>query len=111
MIGRGPLTTYEAVETNSNRVVIIKALQKNEENAALLKEIEGLKNCDSKYVLKYYGFYEKGNEYWVMNQVACKALVHYGEMGTEIPQAMLTFERCTEGKRIERDCQLLPNGA
>lgn len=65
--GREPLTTYEAVETDSNRVVIIKALQKNEENAAFLKEIEGLKNCDSKYVLKYYGFYEKGNEYWVMN--------------------------------------------
>ena len=65
--GRGPLTTYEAVEANNNRVVIIKALQKNEESAALLKEIEGLKNCDSKYVLKYYGFYEKGNEYWVMN--------------------------------------------
>ena len=64
--GREPLTTYEAVETDSNRVVIIKALQKNEENAAFLKEIEGLKNCDSKYVLKYYGFYEKGNEYWVM---------------------------------------------
>ena len=55
------------METDSNRVVIIKALQKNEESAALLKEIEGLKNCDSKYVLKYYGFYEKGNEYWVMN--------------------------------------------
>ena len=54
MIGRGPLTTYEAVEANSNRVVIIKALQKNEENAALLKEMEGLKNCDSKYVLKYH---------------------------------------------------------
>ena len=65
MIGRGPLTTYEAVETDSNRVIIIKALQKNEESAALLKEIEGLKNCDSKYVLKYYGFYEKGTEYRV----------------------------------------------
>lgn len=60
MIGRGPLTTYEAVETDSNRVIIIKALQKNEESAALLKEIEGLKNCDSKYALKYYGFLRKG---------------------------------------------------
>lgn len=67
MIGRGPLTTYEAVETNSNRVIIIKALQKNEENAAFLKEMERVKNCDSKFVLKYYGFYEKGNQYWVMN--------------------------------------------
>lgn len=85
MIGRGPLTTYEAVETDSNRVIIIKALQKNEESAALLKEIEGLKNCDSKYALKYYGFYEKESEYWVGNWVAFKALVHYGEMGIEIP--------------------------
>ncbi len=104
MRGRGPLTTYEAVETNSNRVVIIKALQKNEENAAFLKEMEGLKNCDSEYVLKYYGFYEKGNEYRVGNWVACKAVVHYREVGTEIPRAVLTFESGTEGKRIERDC-------
>lgn len=104
MRGRGPLTTYEAVETNSNRVVIIKALQKNEENAAFLKEMEGLKNCDSKYVVKYYGFYEKGNEYRVGNRVACKAIVHYREMGTEIPQAVLTFECCAEGKGVERDC-------
>ena len=104
MIGRGPLTTYEAVEANSNRVVIIKALQKNEENAALLKEMEGLKNCDSKYVLKYHGFYEKGNEYRVGNRVACKAIVYYREMETEIPQAVFIFERCAEGERIERDC-------
>ena len=104
MIGRGPLTTYEAVEAHSNRVVIIKALQKNEENAAFLKEIEGLKNCDSKFVLKYYGFYENGNEYRVGNWVACKAVVHYREVGTEIPRAVLKFESGTEGKRIERDC-------
>lgn len=84
MRGRGPLTTYEAVETNSNRVIIIKALQKNEENAAFLKEMERVKNCDSKFVLKYYGFYEKGNEYRVGNRVACKAIVHYGEVGIEI---------------------------
>ena len=103
MSGRVAITTYKAMDKSNNRPVMITELQKNERSAAFLKEMEGLKNCDSEYVLKYYGFYEKGNEYRVGNWVACKAVVHYREVGTEIPRAVLTFESGTEGKRIERD--------
>ena len=80
MIGRGPLTTYEAVETNSNRVVIIKALQKNEENAAFLKEMEWRKDCNSNCILQYYGYCEHNDNYWVVIVRVIKAVVYYGRL-------------------------------
>ncbi len=57
---------FKAMENQSKRVVVIGMLQKNEENAALLKEMEQHKDGNSKFLLECYGYCETEHEYWVI---------------------------------------------
>lgn len=55
VMGRGGVQFFKAMDNQSKRVVVIGVLQKNEENAALLKEMEQHKDGNSKLLLKCYG--------------------------------------------------------
>ena len=54
VMGRGGVQMFKAMENQSKRVVVIGMLQKNEENAALLKEMEQHKDGNSKFLLECY---------------------------------------------------------
>lgn len=71
VIGRGGIQVFKAMDNQSKSVVVIGVLQKNEENAALLKEMEQHEDGNSKFLLECYGYCEREHEYWVILCVKC----------------------------------------
>ena len=65
MTCRGTVTTYKAKDRRNNRNVMIKTICMDEGNEAFWKELSRMKECDSKYIVKYTDCYENENEYKV----------------------------------------------
>ena len=67
MTHRMTVETYKAVETSSNRVVVIKAIKQRKETPALQNELESLMNWDSRFVVQYLNHFEMEKKDWVLN--------------------------------------------
>ena len=65
MTCRGNVTTYKALERDSNRAVVVKVIKKSEENAAFHSTLLELEKCDSPYLVRYLKCYKDENEYTV----------------------------------------------
>ena len=66
---RRAMETYKAVETSSNRVVVIKAIKQRKETPALQNELESLMNWDSRFVVQYLNHFEMEKKDWVLKPV------------------------------------------
>ena len=66
---RRAIETYKAVETSSNRVVVIKAIKQRKETPALQNELESLMNWDSRFVVQYLDYFEMEKKDWVQRLV------------------------------------------
>ena len=69
MTHRRAVETYKAVETSSNRVVVIKAIKQRKETLALQNELESLMNWDSRFVVQYLNHFETDKKEWVQTLV------------------------------------------
>ena len=69
MTHRMAMETYKAVETSSNRVVVIKAIKQRKETLALQNELESLMNWDSRFVVQYLNYFEVEKKDWVQRLV------------------------------------------
>ena len=69
MTHRRAIETYKAVETSSNRVVVIKAIKQRKETHALQNELESLMNWDSRFVVQYLNHFEMEKKDWVQKLV------------------------------------------
>mgnify|MGYP004634735713 CR=1 FL=1 len=69
MINRRAMETYKAVETSSNRVVVIKAIKQRKETHALQIELESLMNWDSHFIVQYLDYFEMEKKDWVQRLV------------------------------------------
>ena len=69
MTHRRAIETYKAVETSSNRVVVIKAIKQRKETPALQNELESLMNWDSRFVVQYLNHFETDKKEWVQKLV------------------------------------------
>ena len=69
MTHRRAVETYKAVETGSNRVVVIKAIKQRRETLALQNELESLMNWDSRFVVQYLNHFEMEKKDWVQRLV------------------------------------------
>ena len=69
MTHRRAVETYKAVETSSNRVVVIKAIKQRKESPALQNELESLMNWDSPFVVQYLNHFEMEKKDWVQRLV------------------------------------------
>ena len=69
MTHRMAMETYKAVETSSNRVVVIKAIKQRRETLALQNELESLMNWDSRFVVQYLHHFEMEKKDWVLKPV------------------------------------------
>ena len=69
MTNRRAMETYKAVETSSNRVVVIKAIKQRKETLALQNELESLMNWDSRFVVQYLNHFEMEKKDWVQRLV------------------------------------------
>ena len=69
MTHRMAIETYKAVETGSNRVVVIKAIKQRKETRALQNELESLMNWDSRFIVQYLNHFEMEKKDWVQKLV------------------------------------------
>ena len=69
MTNRRAMETYKAVETSSNRVVVIKAIKQRKETPALQKELESFMNWDSHFIVQYLDYFEMEKKDWVQRLV------------------------------------------
>ena len=69
MTHRRAVETYKAVETSSNRVVVIKAIKQRKETLVLQKELESFMNWDSRFVVQYLNHFEMEKKDWVKKLV------------------------------------------
>ena len=69
MTHRMAIETYKAVETSSNRVVVIKAIKQRKETLALQNELELFMNWDSPFVVQYLNYFEVEKKDWVQRLV------------------------------------------
>lgn len=65
MTCRGNVTTYKALERDSNRAVVVKVIKKSEENLAFHSALLELEKCDSPYLVRYLKCYKDEHEYTV----------------------------------------------
>ena len=65
MTCRGSVTTYKALEKDSNRAVVVKVIKKSEENAAFHSALQELEKCDSPYLVRYLKHGNDKNDYTV----------------------------------------------
>ena len=71
---------YKALERNSNRVVVIKVVKKDERRAVFLKTARRLEKCHSPYVVRYLKYYEDENDYTVGEQGVSHGIDCNGEL-------------------------------
>ena len=62
---RGGVTTYKALEKSSDRMVVLKAIKKDEKNAAFHTTLKELEALDSPYLVRYKKCCEDENEFMV----------------------------------------------
>ena len=65
MTDRREIETYKAVETSTNRVVVIKGIKQRKETRALQNELESLMNWDSPFIMQYLNYFEMEKKDWV----------------------------------------------
>lgn len=69
MTDRREIETYKAVETSTNRVVVIKGIKQRKETRALQNELESLMNWDSPFIMQYLNYFEMEKKDWVQKLV------------------------------------------
>ena len=73
MTHRRAMETYKAVETSSNRVVVVKAIKQRKETLALQNELESFMNWDSPFIVRYLNYFEVEKKDWVQRLVLSDA--------------------------------------
>ena len=73
MTHRMAMETYKAMETSSNRVVVIKAIKQRKETLVLQNELESFLNWDSPFIVQYLNYFEMEKKDWVQRLVLSDA--------------------------------------
>ena len=76
---------WKARHIKSNRVVAIKIIPADSELNDLMKEITILKECNSDYIIRYYGSYYKEGDLWVCcfrREFDFQIVMEFGDCGS-----------------------------
>lgn len=61
---------YKAVHKDTGQILAVKKVPVETDLQEIIKEISIMQQCDSQYVVKYYGSYFKNADLWVSFSVA-----------------------------------------
>jgi len=64
-------SVYKALHKESGQVLAIKQVPVDTDLQDIIKEISIMQQCDSAYIVKYYGSYFKNTDLWVSNIWYC----------------------------------------
>lgn len=59
-------SVYKAIHKESEQILAIKQVPVDTDLQEIIKEISIMQQCDSPYVVKYYGSYFKNTNLWVI---------------------------------------------
>lgn len=66
-LGEGSFgTVYKGVRIDTNALVAVKIIPLESDHSEVEREIEILRECDSKYIVKYLGSYFKDGDLWII---------------------------------------------
>lgn len=69
-------SVYKALHKESGQVVAIKQVPVESDLHEIIKEISIMQQCDSPYVVRYYGSYFNQNDLWVGRTLMITITVH-----------------------------------
>lgn len=69
-VNRSYGSVYKALHKESGQVLAIKQVPVDTDLQEIIKEISIMQQCDSPYVVKYYGSYFKNTDLWVSQWLA-----------------------------------------
>ena len=64
-MNRGFGEVYLALDKKSNDQVVVKKVQMKVDDSTVQNEVKMLKECGSKYIVRYFDLVKVGNELWV----------------------------------------------
>ena len=71
-IGKGSYgSVFKAIHKESQQILAIKQVPVDTDLQEIIKEISIMQQCDSPYVVKYYGSYFKNTDLWVSFEFGC----------------------------------------
>lgn len=107
-------SVYKALHKESGNVVAIKQVPLDTDLHEIIKEISIMQQCDSPYVVKYYGSYFKNTDLWIIMEycgagsvsdiirLRKKTLTEY-EIATILSDALKGLEYLHSNRKIHRD--------
>ncbi|KAJ8982999.1 hypothetical protein NQ317_014294 [Molorchus minor] len=107
-------SVYKALHKESGNIVAIKQVPLDTDLHEIIKEISIMQQCDSPYVVKYYGSYFKNTDLWIIMEycgagsvsdiirLRKKALTEC-EIATILSDALRGLEYLHSNRKIHRD--------
>ena len=86
-------SVYKALHKESGQVLAIKQVPVDTDLQEIIKEISIMQQCDSPWVVKYYGSYFKNTDLWVSSGSLMISLIirHCAQPSLTIPLFILLF--------------------
>ncbi|ODM96219.1 Serine/threonine-protein kinase 3 [Orchesella cincta] len=107
-------SVYKALHKESGQVLAIKQVPVDTDLQEIIKEISIMQQCDSPYVVKYYGSYFKNTDLWIVMEFCGagsvsdimrlrKKTLTEDEIATVLTDTLKGLEYLHERKKIHRD--------
>ena len=110
-LGKGSYgSVYKAIHKDSQQILAIKQVTVDNDLQDIIREISIMQQCDSPYVVKYYGSYFKNTDLWIVMEY-CGAGSILGELHSMIIELIQskTIFRDTLGDQIPLDINIRIN--
>ncbi|XP_023230203.1 serine/threonine-protein kinase 3-like isoform X2 [Centruroides sculpturatus] len=107
-------SVYKALHKESGQVLAIKLVPVDTDLKEIIKEISIMQQCDSPYVVKYYGSYFKGTDLWIVMEYCGggsvsdimrlrKKTLSEDEIATILSDTLKGLEYLHQRRKIHRD--------
>ncbi|XP_058794392.1 serine/threonine-protein kinase 3 [Phymastichus coffea] len=107
-------SVYKALHKESGQVLAIKQVPVDTDLQEIIKEISIMQQCDSPYVVKYYGSYFKNTDLWIVMEYCGagsvsdimrlrKKTLHEDEIATILSDTLKGLEYLHLRRKIHRD--------
>lgn len=107
-------SVYKALHKESGQVLAIKQVPVESDLGEIIKEISIMQQCDSPYVVRYYGSYFKGSDLWIVMEYCGggsvsdimrmrKKTLTEDEISTILRDTLLGLEYLHQRRKIHRD--------
>ncbi|XP_017489735.1 PREDICTED: serine/threonine-protein kinase 3/4-like [Rhagoletis zephyria] len=107
-------SVFKALHKESGQILAIKQVPVESDLGEIIKEISIMQQCDSQYVVRYFGSYFKGSDLWIVMEYCGggsvsdimrlrKKTLTEDEISTILKDTLMGLEYLHERRKIHRD--------